>query len=97
MTSSEAELKLEEVGNAELSGIAKKMSLELEKLPCHSHGAVVAILTTLLQHRQSNLKFGQVKEEQAVYLKQQALADAERERQAKEQARKDSGLILATK
>ena len=37
-------------------GIAKKMSLELDKLALHTHGAVISMMTTMAKHREATLR-----------------------------------------
>jgi hypothetical protein len=44
-------------------GIARKLNKELEEIPLSAHGAVVAILTTLIQHR-ADVERGKQVEEQ---------------------------------
>lgn len=40
----------------DLFGIAKKMVLELEKLPLHSHGVILAFMQAAGRHREETIK-----------------------------------------
>lgn len=64
-----------------LSGIAKQMIRELEKLPLVSHAAVLNIMSTLTQHRQAVEQMLQVKKQNDIGDRQLKLAEAEAARQ----------------
>ena len=40
-------------------GTAKKMSIELEKLPLQTHGAIISMMTTMAKHREANMQMEQ--------------------------------------
>jgi cysteinyl-tRNA synthetase len=77
-------------------GIAKKMSLELEKFPLHTHGAVISMMTTMAKHREATLRQEQEAKMQAAQdaamadaLKAHADAQVERENQIADQIRRE--------
>ena len=40
----------------QIYGIAKRMNLELEKLPMHTHAGIVTMLRTMVEHRNIELQ-----------------------------------------
>jgi hypothetical protein len=57
-------------------GIAKKISLELEKNPLHTHGAVISMLTTMAKHREACINIEQ--HQAQIDAQDAAMADARR-------------------
>jgi len=69
-------------------GIAKKMSLDLEKHPLHTHGAVLSMMTTMAKHREATIQTEM--QQKQIEAQEVAMADARRahaEQQAREEAR----------
>jgi hypothetical protein len=67
--------------------IAKRISLDLEKLPLHTHGAIISLVTTMAKHREANM---QMEQHQAQLKAQEAaMADA-RKAHAVAQAERDA-------
>jgi hypothetical protein len=71
-----------------VAGTAKKMTLELEKMPLHSHAAIVTTMNLFCEHRQANEKMAMAAKQQEAYKQQLAYAEEERIKQA-------SGIVLA--
>ena len=79
-------------------GIAKRISLELEKLPLHTHAAVISIINTMCQHRkivlESEMQQAQIDAQEA------AMADARKahaERQVQQEAKLARELVTESK
>src|SRR5271166_609867 len=72
----------------EIYGIAKRISLDLEKLPLHTHAAIVVLVKTLMEHRKIVLE-SEMNQKQ-IDAQEAAMADARKahaQRQAQEDAR----------
>ena len=75
-------------------GIAKRMSLDLEKFPLHTHGAILSLMTTMAKHREATMQ-SEMQQKQ-VEAQEAAMADARRahaEQQAREEARLAAQMI----
>ena len=85
--------KVEQIPTQQVFGIAKKMTLELEKYPLHSHAGIVTMMRTMVEHRkivlENEMQAEQIKaNEEAMAAARKAHADAQLVREA-EQAEKD--------
>lgn len=78
----------------ELYGIAKKMTLELEKLPLHSHAAIVTMMKTGLEHRNIELQNEHAIKQAEANRKAMDEAQAAHDRRNAAAMAKDAGLIV---
>lgn len=68
-------------------GMAKRISLDLEKLPLHTHAAVINIVNTMCQHRKLVLETDMQVQQMAA--QEAAMADA-RKAHAEQQVRREA-------
>lgn len=66
-------------------GIAKRVSLDLEKLPLHTHAAIINIVNTLCQHRKIELE--SAAQQAQIDAQEAAMADARKAHAEKQVAR----------
>ena len=78
----------------QIYGIAKKINLELERLPLHTHAGIINMLRTMVDHRNVELQ----NEMQAAQVKaqEQAMADA-RKAHAEAQVKRDAAIAETIK
>lgn len=78
----------------QIYGIAKKINLELERLPLHTHAGIVNMLRTMVDHRnvelQNQMQLEQIKANEA------AMADA-RAKHAEAQVRREQEIAAQIK
>lgn len=78
----------------QIYGIAKKINLELERLPLHTHAGIVNMLRTMVDHRnvelQNQMQLEQIKANEA------AMADA-RAKHAEAQVKRDAAIASEIK
>lgn len=87
----EKELALQAPPTENVFGIAKKMALELEKLPLHTHAAIVGLLKMMTEHRQVCLQSEMQAAQKAA---NDAAMEEARRRHADAQAERDKRVVL---
>ena len=68
-------------------GTAKRISLELDKLPLQTHGAIISMMTTMAKHREANM---QMEQHQAQERAQEAAMSDARKAHAQAQVERDA-------